>query len=50
MRDVARGLQPGAAFDLPVDDPELTERRRIGRERPGSAELRVAPGERRPPR
>jgi arylsulfatase A-like enzyme len=50
MRDVARGLQPGAAFDLPVDDPELTERRRIGSERPGSAELRVAPGERRPPR
>ena len=32
MTELARGMKPGAAFDLAKDDPALEERRRIGRQ------------------
>jgi hypothetical protein len=31
MAALARSMKPGPAFDLARDDPELEERRRIGR-------------------
>ena len=31
MIELARSVVPGPAFDIAKDDPETTERRRIGR-------------------
>jgi arylsulfatase A-like enzyme len=48
MTELARGMTPGPAFDLPIDDPEVLARRRIGREPPRREAPREDPSLRRP--